>query len=535
MTADKRPVFMRKFNVTGLFVPGKHYMVDISDKLAKIKEMVDNGDYFTINHARQYGKTTTLSLLRKMLRGEYIVASISFEGLGDKSFESDATFCRAFMELVQRALRFTDAPDGYGESWLNKDVVDFKGLGVHITEMCEDKKLVLMIDEVDRTGSNRVFLHFLAKLREKYLERADDVDHTFHSVILTGVYDIKNVKLKMINEGTYTPAAAENKIYNSPWNIAADFKVDMSFSPAGISTMLAEYESDHNAGMDITAIADEIYGFTNGYPFLVSRICQHIDEELDKDWTVFGVNAAVQIILEEVNTLFDDMFKNLENNRELYDFLYGLLFVGEESVFKLDNPVIALGNMYGFLKKGENNKTAVANRIFEKRIYEYFLSKDSTSKKRRSAAVLQRDVVIDDRFDMELCLRKFAEHYAELYSDLDAPFLEREGRLLFLSYLRPLINGRGFYHIESQFTDLRRMDVVVDFGRDQFIVELKLWKGEAEHNRAYEQLAGYMKSKGVSTAYLLTFDFRKNAEKQPRAKHAKWVDFDGKKIFDVIV
>ncbi|MDR2419161.1 MAG: hypothetical protein LBD79_08905 [Treponema sp.] len=29
---------------------------------------------------------------------------------------------------------------------------------------------------------------------------------------------------------------------------------------------------------------------------------------------------------------------------------------------------------------------------------------------------------------------------------------------------QPLINGACFYHIESQFTDLRRMDIVVDYG-----------------------------------------------------------------------
>ena len=56
---------MRRFNVTGVCVPEKHYMVDISGKLAKIREMVDYGDYFTINRARQYGKTTTLSQLKK--------------------------------------------------------------------------------------------------------------------------------------------------------------------------------------------------------------------------------------------------------------------------------------------------------------------------------------------------------------------------------------------------------------------------------------------------------------------------------------
>ncbi|MCL1874264.1 MAG: 9-O-acetyl-N-acetylneuraminate esterase, partial [Clostridiales bacterium] len=111
--------------------------------------------------------------------------------------------------------------------------------------------------------------------------------------------------------------------------------------------------------------------------------------------------------------------------------------------------------------------------------------------------------------------------------------LEKHGRLLFLSYLQPLINGQGFYHIESQLLDLRRMDIVVDFGHDQFIIELKLWHGDSLHEEAYEQLLGYMDSKNAIRGYLLTFDFRKEANKQPGVK---WVDFDGgKHIFDVIL
>ena len=64
---------MRRFNVTGVCIPEEDYMVDIGGKLAQIKAMVDRGDYFTINRARQYGKTTTLFLLEKMLQEDYIV------------------------------------------------------------------------------------------------------------------------------------------------------------------------------------------------------------------------------------------------------------------------------------------------------------------------------------------------------------------------------------------------------------------------------------------------------------------------------
>jgi hypothetical protein len=50
---------MRRFNVAGHCVQLNDYMVDISGKLEKIMRLIDDGSYFTINRARQYGKTTT--------------------------------------------------------------------------------------------------------------------------------------------------------------------------------------------------------------------------------------------------------------------------------------------------------------------------------------------------------------------------------------------------------------------------------------------------------------------------------------------
>ena len=58
---------MKCFNTTAVCVPSRHYMVDISKRVAQIKSLVDDGKYFTINRARQYGKTTTLNELRKEL------------------------------------------------------------------------------------------------------------------------------------------------------------------------------------------------------------------------------------------------------------------------------------------------------------------------------------------------------------------------------------------------------------------------------------------------------------------------------------
>ena len=140
-------------------------------------------------------------------------------------------------------------------------------------------------------------------LREKYQKQLAGIDRTFKSVILAGVYDIKNLKLKL--------HLGEEIKNNSPWNIAADFLVDMSFSSKEIPSMLLKYEDDYHTGMDITMISQLLYEYTSGYPYLVSRICQLLDERIagscsfpDKKaaWTKEGILGAVRILLKEPNT-----------------------------------------------------------------------------------------------------------------------------------------------------------------------------------------------------------------------------------------
>ena len=54
-------------------------MVDLEQRLAQVKELVDAGKYFTINRARQFGKTTTLQALYDYLNDDYFVVSMDFQ------------------------------------------------------------------------------------------------------------------------------------------------------------------------------------------------------------------------------------------------------------------------------------------------------------------------------------------------------------------------------------------------------------------------------------------------------------------------
>ena len=71
------------------------------------------------------------------------------------------------------------------------------------------------------------------------------------------------------------------------------------------------------------------------------------------------------------------------------------------------------------------------------------------------------------------------------YRDKDEKFIEREGRLLFLCFLKPIINGKGFYYVESETRMDNRMDIVVTYGTEQHIIALKIWHGESYENEAF--------------------------------------------------
>ena len=113
---------------------------------------------------------------------------------------------------------------------------------------------------------------------------------------------------------------------------------------------------------------------------------------------------------------------------------------------------------------------------------------------------------------MKLILAKFVKHFDSIYGDSAEEFDEEEGRRRFLLYLRPIINGTGNYYIEAETRNARRMDVVVDYHGEQFIIELKVWRGNAYNERGEQQLSDYLDYFRLKKGYMLSYNFNKKKE-----------------------
>lgn len=520
----------KKFNTTGNCDENRHYLMDNSKKLEAIMELIEFGEYFTINRPRQYGKTTTLFLIKKALekKEEYLTIKLNFQGRDSNHLASDDAFAEMFINDLEEHFIFENQEIA---EYITTEKVRFKGmdnLSKFITRLMYklDKKVVLLIDEVDASSNYDAFLVFLGMLRTKFLGRGEPKHRTFHSVVLAGVHDIKNLKFKLRN-----PNDAQ---YNSPWNIAIDFEVRMEFIPKEIEPMLKQYSAAEGVTMDISAIAERLYYHTAGYPFLVSKLCKNIAEKIlpkrenKTVWTLEDVEESVQLLLMENNTNFDSLIKNLENHQDLYDVVYRIVIDGEAIGFNPHNAVISKGILYGIFKR--NGTIRIHNKIYEQLIYNYMASNVEIKLKTENYNSFSQFQLTNNALDVQKIVLKFQAFLKEEFTEKDQAFLERQWRLIFLAFLRPILNGSGYTFKEIQISEERRLDVVITYFQHQYIIELKRWYGQSSHEKGIIQLHDYLQKQDKDKGYLVIFE-----HKTAKTWRIEEVKYKGKEIFAVWV
>ena len=131
---------MKTFNITGICYPEYHYMVKMEDNLRKFEELIDKGTYFCINRGRQYGKTTTLNLIKNHLQSRYDFIFLSFEGLSNSTFSSESQLYKAFFKMLMKkndntTLNYTADIEGIINELAKRDDIDSMDFSAAITDI----------------------------------------------------------------------------------------------------------------------------------------------------------------------------------------------------------------------------------------------------------------------------------------------------------------------------------------------------------------------------------------------------------------
>ena len=85
--------------------------------------------------------------------------------------------------------------------------------------------------------------------------------------------------------------------------------------------------------------------------------------------------------------------------------------------------------------------------------------------------------------------------------------------------------------IEEQTRDHDRMDVVIDYLGKQYVIELKIWRGNSYNERGEDQLCRYLEYFDLQEGYLLSFCFNKTK----KSGLLPSVELNGRTLVEAIV
>jgi hypothetical protein len=316
----------------------------------------------------------------------------------------------------------------------------------------------------------------------------------------------------------------------------------MNLYPNEIKPMLADYMQEQSITMDTQLIADRLFYLTSGYPFLVSQLCKIIAEEIVPDtgakaWAEADVNKAFRILFRKRGIAnFDTLIKNLKEYPDLYNLVYSLVIDGAVTPYTDYDFTTNLGILHGIFGQTDGGMLKIHNRIYREIIAEMMTAEWRTRNliDRRFNTdefdAISQYYLPNKGLDMQKVLENFQIFMKKEYSGKNREFLERDGRLIFLAFMKPILNGAGYDFKEPQISEEKRLDVVITYNQHLYVAELKIWRGPVAHEKGLGQLVDYLDILGLDTGYLLIFDTNKK-----KKWDKDWTDTQGKRIFWVRV
>jgi hypothetical protein len=469
---------MRSFNTSGPNIIAEHYTLPRLDLIAQGKNLVHRSRYFTIWAPRQTGKSTYFRLLADALHEEgYLVCHINFENYLKRPLET-------FMGRLVLALE---------QAWH----IDLQSLDIaqvfHKIEQVKDKKLVLIIDEVE--GINpEYFGEFLHTIRNAYHSRET---HGLKSVIFVGVSNITGV-------------VQDNA---SPFNISDSLPIDY-FSKEEVFDLLGQHETEVGQFFD-PQVKEKIYAITVGQPGLVNGFAGKLLELNPHKQTI----DYLDYLTVEDWYLYEALDKNVANvinkAKKHQKFLEELLFLERKVRFDIDREAIRFFYVNGLIKKDKDGNITFWVPLYKKRLQKYFYPIMNGESERIQANIwLDNYLAADGKLNMDKIIREY-QAYAQkrgfryfIENDADGnPKGLREAALMysFETYIQSFLEVfKGKSYLEPHVA-LGRSDLIINILNNEWVIESKIYHNITQFTDGKAQLAYYIKSLGLDKGVYLVF------------------------------
>jgi len=502
----------RYFNTTGFCRPDWHYMVNPTRGLLhEIYQLIENKQYFLIHAPRQSGKTTLLHSITRQINseGKYIAVTFSMENAGTREIALNDAMFSSIRSLYAMAEMFIDSGEfpPLPELYVKESDLLYKYLNDWSQQ--QSKPIVLFIDEIDSIWDDKL-VATLRQLRNGFQMRPKSFPS---SIALVGLRDIREYKNKV--------RALEGEMGSgSPFNVKAESFFLKNFTKEQIIQLFQQY-TDETGQQFSESVIDSIHLYTGGQPWLVNAMANEIvvkilKKDFSKEITLEIVETAKENLIQRRDTHLDSLMDKLKEPR-VKNIIQNIINGGSvESDSYNDDLQYSID--LGIVSKTTEG-VIISNKIYAEIIPRVLNMKFQDE----LIPVLSPAWFIKDgKIDMDYLLTEFQQFYRENAESWINRFYYREcgQQLLLMAFLQRIINGGG--RIDREMALGRgRTDLVVFFGGEKFVLEMKIKNRNYTQKKSCIQLSQYLDSIGMNSGYLLTFETAPSTE-IPWEQRIKW-------------
>jgi len=295
--------------------------------------------YVQLTEPRQQGKTSLIYRLRSTLgRGGYILAYVDAESLKSKN-EADW-----YQGLTMRLANQLQNTVKWDQLSIPTDASTWRSFLLELVTSAPGIRLIIVLDEVGSVPISWAE-DFFCVLREIYNVREFETSFQRLSFVLIGAFDPRD----LIRDANI-----------SPFNVAQRVKI-VDFTPIQVKTLVSQLALPSD---QIESIAQQLYYWTNGQPYLTQKLCLYLAESR-AEITPDTVNVAVDHFFQDDINHLPRIFKDLEVDSTLLGYVHQIITDQPRFVPVINPRHFRLAHVIGVIKPDEQGYCRIRNRIYE--------------------------------------------------------------------------------------------------------------------------------------------------------------------------
>ena len=490
---------MKFFNTAGPINPEMHYFIPHRLNEPLVQQLLQQQKYFILHAPRQSGKTTAILQLVKQLNkdGQYKALYVNIEpaqAARGRLLEGMRTVLSCFKSAINITFGERDIAADYLQQVCSSPNLSGNAVQefLQFWSQKSDKPLLVFIDEIDSLIGDTL-ISVLRQLRAGYTGRPKNFPQ---SVCLVGVRDVRDYRIWSDEEQAMV-------LGGSAFNIKAESLVISSFSLEQVRDLYLQHTQETGQVFEEAAIA---YAFeqTQGQPWLVNALayeaCFRVVTDRSQPITLEILQTARETLIQRRDTHIDALIARLQEPR-VRTIIDAMINSTEESLAVSEDDIRYVCDL-GLITK-QSGILAIANPIYQEVV------------PRELAYVMQTTIVQkmawyqrgDGSLDMIKLMSAFTQFYREnIDSWIDHnKYKEAAPHIILMAFLQRIINGGGTIHREYGLAR-KRVDLLVGYGNQRIVIELKVLRGEKTVQEGLEQTAQYMDISNATEGHLVIFD-----------------------------